>query len=300
MNCPQVRRYLYAFADGELEVKDSCEVLDHLKMCESCARIVADQQALRGGLRRVTLQEPVPALLCERFVAELNRSRRAAPSLAFRAARAVAIAAGVALAVGVAWWYWPETAPVPHINGNSVPGRLVSVSPVVQKVVTRHCACVNSGRQHQCATLPDTLEGLRGVVAQRFGGTLDVLVPDLRDNGFQFESVNTCGIDSDRSGLHIIYVEPRTEKRLSLFCVPRCKMRCKKHCVVGRHDYNIEKAALRGTCYAVAGWQCPRGRSSYFACGDVEEDQLVTIADAARIAMARGEPVIRLAILNPP
>ena len=52
MNCNQSRKYLFAFADGQLSVQANCEVLDHLKMCTACSRIVDEHQAVREALRR--------------------------------------------------------------------------------------------------------------------------------------------------------------------------------------------------------------------------------------------------------
>ena len=54
MTCKTFRKYLYAFADGELETRENLEALEHLNMCPSCCRKVAVQQALRG--REVPLE----------------------------------------------------------------------------------------------------------------------------------------------------------------------------------------------------------------------------------------------------
>ena len=47
MNCRKIRKYLFAFADGQLGVKANCEMLDHLKMCRKCSAIVDEHQAVR-------------------------------------------------------------------------------------------------------------------------------------------------------------------------------------------------------------------------------------------------------------
>lgn len=47
MNCRNVKKFLYAFADGQLSVRANCEVLDHLKMCPACSRAVAEVVQLR-------------------------------------------------------------------------------------------------------------------------------------------------------------------------------------------------------------------------------------------------------------
>ena len=53
MNCTGVRKFLYAFADGQLGVKSSCEVLDHLKMCPACSRLVDEHHSLRAAIGRM-------------------------------------------------------------------------------------------------------------------------------------------------------------------------------------------------------------------------------------------------------
>lgn len=289
MNCSQVRRYLYAFADGELDVKENCEVLDHLKMCPACTRLVADQQALRSQLRKSVASISVPGDLAGKFWARVRAEQQPERPSTVRILRPMAIAASITVAIGVGWWYWPvERISGTSDNRNGTPARFASTNtPNVQKVVTRHCSCVGQGLEHQCPQLPRTLDGLRGVAAAEFGAQIEVMVPDLRDKGYVFQSVNRCGIDGERAGMHLVYVNSVTQSPLSFFCVPRCKTRCKKHCTVDGKAYDIEKATINGTTYVVAGWECPRGRSSFFACGDLPEDQIVDVADAARVALCK-------------
>ena len=52
MNCKSARKFLYAFADGQLDVTDNCEVLDHLKMCPGCGAVVAEHQSMRTVLTK--------------------------------------------------------------------------------------------------------------------------------------------------------------------------------------------------------------------------------------------------------
>ncbi len=72
MNDHDARKYLTAFADGELDVEQSLEVLEYLKMNRDAADRVMHQQQLREQVARVT-REATPATPDElrRKVAEL-------------------------------------------------------------------------------------------------------------------------------------------------------------------------------------------------------------------------------------
>ena len=52
MNCQSFRKYIGAFADGELEVSQNLEALEHLNMCPSCAARVTNINELKEAINR--------------------------------------------------------------------------------------------------------------------------------------------------------------------------------------------------------------------------------------------------------
>ena len=65
MNCTSFRKYVGAFADGELDTKLNLDALEHLNMCPDCARRVSHVQELKAALKRVLPVEGAPADLIE-------------------------------------------------------------------------------------------------------------------------------------------------------------------------------------------------------------------------------------------
>lgn len=286
MNCSSARRFLYAFADGELSVKDNCEVLDHLKMCRDCARIVADQQALRGALRRAMTSEPVPAGLQGRV--QTTASLTTSPSVDSHVAappvrwRRFALAAGLLLAAATGAYF---TLPARHTPISPVTPVILS-SSIADKAVRVHLACArHSPDEHQAKDWPRQLVTLHDAVTKEYAGRFDVLAPDLSDAGYEFESANRCDIDSGSNGVHIIYRNGAKNARVSLFAVPRCTL-----CSCGtqaqqREPMFCETRTAGGVTFQVCGWQCPRGRTSFVVCGPVSHDDLQTLV-AQRFAAA--------------
>ena len=52
-----------ARADSQLGIKDNCEVLDHLKMCPECSKVVDEHQAVRAAVGRSIVEVGVPGEL---------------------------------------------------------------------------------------------------------------------------------------------------------------------------------------------------------------------------------------------
>src|SRR5262249_17742996 len=155
------RRYLYAFADGELPVKENCEVLDHLKMCPECTRVASEQQALRMALRRSMNRTPVPDGLADRMAAKLDGQPKPAPVVGRRWWRIIvptAAAASLALAVTAAWMMRPVEEPKPTVPiGGLQPGR---GDVALRDVIKIHEYCCERHNRHQNRELPDGLTGL--------------------------------------------------------------------------------------------------------------------------------------------
>lgn len=62
MNCEQAREQLTAYLDGELEGDRGTAVRGHLRTCDACRAMSADEAALRDGLRSLPPVDPPPTL----------------------------------------------------------------------------------------------------------------------------------------------------------------------------------------------------------------------------------------------
>ena len=62
MKCDSVRAKLTAYLDGELEGERGSAVRGHLRSCDACRQVAADEAALRDGLRALPPVDPPPSL----------------------------------------------------------------------------------------------------------------------------------------------------------------------------------------------------------------------------------------------
>jgi len=105
MDCDRLRASLYAFLDGELDVKDTIEAEQHITECPMCEALIRYEERFRTTVRRMLIREPVPAALRERIAASLDAYQRSRfkwmsrlPLPNLRLAAAAAVAALVVLA----------------------------------------------------------------------------------------------------------------------------------------------------------------------------------------------------------
>ena len=80
MTCDKTREQLTAYLDGELEGDRGTAVRGHLRTCDACRGMAADEAALRDGLRSLPPVDPPPSLwanvqarLAQEEVAESER-----------------------------------------------------------------------------------------------------------------------------------------------------------------------------------------------------------------------------------
>ncbi len=230
MNCKSVRKFLVAFADGQLGVHTNCEVLDHLKMCPSCSRIVDEQQFLRRALARSAERIGVPphlesnirrAILADG--APVERPSEAS-TRGLRIGRALALAACLVLGITIVW------NALPHLilrGGDGLSGTrafgLSRADALTQQVVIQHNKCgVKCDMQtHHHDDLPLDRGALAAAYQRRFRGALTAAAPDFSGYGYDLDSAGFCNpFSSDGIAAHVMYVNLSFGTRLSLFAVP--------------------------------------------------------------------------------
>ncbi len=226
MNCNQSRKYLFAFADGQLSVQVNCEVLDHLKMCPACGRIVDEHQAVREAIRRSGERVVAPPGLAKqvrRAIVEKLPAAGTESSLIRRLRRSLGLmglAAGIALATSAAWYWGPWS------TGADLPPNLRPIEEdpawiAAMRVVKLHNLCTHRCEQqrHHLEELPDDPQVLSIALRDRLGGRFAVALPDLSQHTLEFESANLCcpAEEGDCHGAHVMYVDRRNGARFSIF-----------------------------------------------------------------------------------
>ncbi|MFQ5894191.1 MAG: anti-sigma factor family protein [Nitrospinota bacterium] len=109
MDCDEARKFLGAYLDDELEVKDALDLRGHLGECEGCRSRYEADRALKETLRERLGGVRVPDLLRARILRELRREERRVlrPRLALAWG---AVAAALLLVVGGGLLYRKATA----------------------------------------------------------------------------------------------------------------------------------------------------------------------------------------------
>jgi anti-sigma factor RsiW len=170
MNCDQARLLLHPYLDGELDVVQSLEIVEHLRHCEACEESRAQIQRLSKVLAQSDLRFAAPASLKHRVQAALRPSQR--PKLISDRQRRVALTvvaatllAAVAFGLGRSSWF----------------GKPSQELLVASEVTAAHL------RSLQAEHLVDVKSSDRHTVKPYFSGKLDFAAPvvDLSDDGFE-------------------------------------------------------------------------------------------------------------------
>jgi len=276
MNCTSFRKYVAAFADGELDTDLNLQALEHLNMCPSCARRVAEVELIKSSLQRICGDQHAPQALRERIRLALGESRpesagRALVTRRFRLTIPLAVAAALALSVTV-WQFRPvETS---TLSFTSVTGLAIAAD-----VRAQHSECSAHGFKHHDATLARNCKAIREVLGERLG--LDVIAPDLAARGCELVGADQCGVRG-RKGAHVLYRCKNTGKYVSIFTLVRLpdlpEAKAKQS---GTREYFVD--TVDGM--TVVAWQ---GRTAgYILCGELPSARLIEIANPIRTADAR-------------
>lgn len=288
MNCMDFRKYAGAFADGELEVAQNLEALEHLNMCPRCAERVTEITNLKTALKRTCDVGPAPRRLRDRVLAALdspvestaqpasNTARRWATF--FRWGTSLGLAAAITLAVYMAWF--PQAAELP------IGILTVMANQPILDVGAQHQACALLGPKHHDASLPRDLSD----ISRRLGEELNltVLAPNLEAQGFDLLGADKCGIRG-RPGAHLLYHSATTGELLSIFTVGRWAQLDAGLSI----DESVrlsegEVLASAGDEIQVVAWH--EGSCTHALCGPFSGERLVGLVTRMRIASSSIRP----------
>jgi len=169
MNCRELREYLFAFLDNELDAASSIEVQEHLEHCPLCARDLETEWAIKRKLREVFSSEPSELEFDDALPQRLFERRNARrPSRPWRSRLFITrLAAAVAVVAIVGVWF--------GVRGVSPRADAV---PLAELLVADYTHFVKEGRPVQMVSSDRVAlaNWLRGKTS------LDVRLPSLRNS----------------------------------------------------------------------------------------------------------------------
>ncbi len=210
MTCKEVRKFIYTFADGELETRETAEVLEHLKMCPDCCRQVNAQQQLKGSIARVMNESKAPASVAGAVRAIIAREASKVPSAGRwrdRLHLSLAVAAAFAAAFWGIWQFLPSRIE---------PGAVLAEVPVTDSgplavkladnVAALHLTCVKLGPAHHNPLFSHNPLEIAAAMGKKMGiAVLAIGELDLTSCRSPFESASdTCTLVDTEGKPHAV------------------------------------------------------------------------------------------------
>ena len=279
MNCVEFRKYVEAFADGELSTERNLDALEHLKMCPGCVRRVDGIHSLKRALLRLEADTEAPPRL---RAAILARGDEASSPIG-AGMRGWWLRAGVpltAVAAGVVFALWMTGS---WFEPRPLPGQTTLLRALAVDARQQHRSCEVMGPDHHDPALPRDLAGVASAMSRAI--RLRVIAPDLSAAGYRFLGADRCGIRG-RPGAHVLYQSTTSGLFLSVFTVPRV-IDLQMNRVGGPDNASYFAATQDGL--TVAAWS--EGGQSYVWCARLPEPVLLPLLEACRTlySPARGD-----------
>lgn len=267
MNCREVAKFIYAFADGELDTEQNLQVLEHLNVCPTCARKVNLQSELRGRLSDLESGVTAPASLRAGVLAAIAAERAGttadAPARAPRKSsspakggakrpvadkpaiwrrqwlQALALAAVIGLAFVSMYRTMAPTKPKPGTVGSVA--HVTDTSPAAVRLANYveklHEGCAGEGVAHHDPNLGSAgdVDAVVATLSDRLGVPV-LRMPHACGFPIAFESAHICQMQDSggafHDAAHLIYRrKDGQDLALSLISLPAMpEVRMLKHC----------------------------------------------------------------------
>lgn len=287
MDCKRFRKYIGAFADGELDVEHNLDALEHLNMCPICTARVTEVATLRESLQRVYGNIAAPSHLKEKIVAMVRDDRITQTQGSARARRVirlfVPLAAVASLLLVVAVWRPWTGARAPVLSAANLPAQLVA------NVRSQHRTCVwQRGPNHHDAARPRDPKLITTMLARDLG--MVVAVPELGVRGYELVTVDRCRVGR-RKASHAIYRSGVPNGELSFFTVERTASLASDRVAT---TPDRELVAADHAPLSVVGWH--DGPQTYLACAEVPEHVLFDIVNSIRVQLSQAKRTSQIAL----
>ncbi len=249
MTCSELRTFLHAYLDGELDLVRQVEIEDHLRACGACSRTHQAQLALGSALKSDELYFRAPAHLERkvRMAARPAEQKTWLPRLRMPAWIGAAIAAAAVVALAV--FFSPMLSRPPRTER------------IAQDVVSAHIRSLMPGH------LTDVPSSENHTVKPWFAGKLDFSPPvaDLSAEGFLLVG-GRLDYASDRPVAALVY--RRGGHFINLFVWPSASTRELAEGADARQGYNL------------LFWT--RGQTNFWAISDLNVTELRQFAGLVR------------------
>jgi len=257
MKCDEVREYVFAYLDNELDVPVSMELQRHVETCHECAREVEIEWAIKGKLSEVLSREPVDVEFDEGALQRLLvRGETRRPSFRWRHRRFLMRFAAAAAMVALA--------------GIGLGVRAVSsradVSPLAKLLVDDFEHFVSEGRSVQIASSD------RVAVTDwlREKTSLDVQLPDVRAPRFLLVGGRKCKVNGQPAAFAVFEIDGALAS-LVVMDAGHTDLDGMKPSNHEGHVHWVDR------CKGYTVVACHRGELAYAAVSTLPEDQLLPL-----------------------
>lgn len=295
MSCSEYRRHLPDYADDALASPLRERTAAHLAGCPACRVEVDAWRALRSAAAAGHAAIRIPPGLAGRIAASIGHAHKPVtrPPRIVSTARARILIAGLCAAASIGFTavvayrtFW--VSPYPGNPRPALDASLAAFSPDVLAQVYERCACQ---MQHN-----ELLQGDGAIQAEKdrlcASRKFAVLLPNLEPLGYRLAGICECPKDQKMRVVHAFYrATGDAAQFLSIFSFPQ-RVRfeaCNNHMgQCGKKDkrtYEVYRDEPRHV--VLLKWD--ENKCSYALCSNLSQDQLQSIADQMKVAIATAE-----------
>jgi len=261
MDCQEIKRYLYAFLDDELDVKTNLEIQSHLCRCSDCQTRFEFEKRMRLLMGEHQLREEAPAYLRDRLPRTIEESERGkgTPLRSFLAPRLRPVS-GLILSASVI----AVLAIIFLVYFN----RREDMSAFASEAVNNHLMYFfgETPAEFESSEARDVNSWFKG----KFDFVVDV--PEFRGGGPKLVGGRLCSIDNKRAA-YIMYKYKDKGYNLSLFAFSNADMKPSSRKVVEMGGKAFYVNEFKG--HNVILWK--EGNIIYSMVSDINEDELMEL-----------------------
>lgn len=261
MDCQEIKRYLYAFLDDELDVKTNLEIQSHLCQCPVCQTRFEFEKKMKLLMGRYQLREDAPAYLKDRLPRAIEKPEgsKRKPFKAFlvptlRPINGLALSASVIVVIAIVF--------LVYLN------RRDNMSAFASEAVNNHLMYFfgETPAEFESSKANDVTSWFKG----KFNFVVDV--PEFRGGGPELVGGRLCSIDNKRAA-YIMYKYKDKGYRLSLFAFNNADLKpsARKVAKIGDKTFHIN----RFKDHNVILWK--EGNVVYSMVSDIGEDELMEL-----------------------
>lgn len=260
LSCQECEKYLQAFLDQALDVKESLDVQEHLSFCAPCTNRVDAERTLRAFVRQHTTAPPLPETLKRRILHQAMPVPRSQPWWVrlgvLRQMRdcVVGVAAAAVLLLAFSFVSAPS-------KSDDMTQKFVQEASMTYGIYT------TQRMPPEVASTDDT------VVTQWFNTHLGAAlkVPCITEAATKLLGGRLCRL-LDRKSAALIYERNGVNILLFAFQGDQMSLPAKHMVRTKGHVFYVQKVAGR----SVALWQ--HGGMTYSIVGDLDQDDLIRVA----------------------